>query len=139
MIVGMHWDFASQRLSSDLRPVIGNHSVYIHIELGATTRHPCIQWELVLILICQNFIAISGDQIALRRNQAPGALIHQRGTLLRIGIGRDHFPPNQILADREVLKRALGLRTPQLIRGNRDRAKAACSTRVVVSALDGMP
>src|SRR5467141_2079288 len=39
-------------------------------------------------------------------------------------VGRDHFARNEILADAEMLERALCLRSPEFVGGNVDLAKA---------------
>ena len=44
--------------------------------------------------------------------------------LLQDGVGGDHLARDQVLADAEMLERALRLRAPELVGGNFDLAKA---------------
>src|SRR5262249_38668480 len=50
--------------------------------------------------------------------------VRVRRRLLQDGVGGDHLSWDQVLADAEVLQRALRLRTPELVGRHLDRAKA---------------
>src|SRR5262249_44934019 len=51
-------------------------------------------------------------------------MVRRGRRLLQDGVGGDHLAGNQILADAEMLERALGLRPPELVRRHLDDAEA---------------
>ena len=62
MIVRVHRSLASQWRAGELAAPVGDHLIYVHIELRATTRHPHMQGEHVVITAGEDFIAGLDDQ-----------------------------------------------------------------------------
>ena len=103
---------------------IGNHLVDIHVELCAAAGHPDMQREHVGMLAGKNLVADLHDQLVHRVVQPPARMVRVGRPLLQGGVGGDHLPRDQILADAEMFQRALGLGAPQLVDWNINLAKA---------------
>src|SRR2546427_9973279 len=88
------------------------------------SRHPYVQWKHVVMLAGEDFIARPNDQLVLLIVESLACMVRRRGGLLQDGIGRDHLAGHQIRADTEMLERALGLGTPELVGRNGDLAQA---------------
>src|SRR2546422_6984637 len=65
--------------------------------------------------ICQDFVAALDDQLVLPVPEPVAGMVCLRGRLLENRVGHDHLARHEILADAEMIERALGLRTPQLV------------------------
>ena len=115
MIVRMHWRLASKRRPGNLRTAVGDHLVYVHVELGATARHPDVQWELVLVLPRQDLITDADDQVLLRVAKPASPVVDQGGRLLDDRVGGDHLPRDEVVPDTEMFQGPLGLRSPELL------------------------
>src|ERR1700732_5120204 len=124
MIVGMDRRVTSERRAGKLAAAIGDHLVDVHVELGAAARHPDMQGKHVVMLAGQNLVAGLNDQLTTLIVKALALAVCDGGGFLQGGVGRDHFAGNQVLPDAEMLKRTLGLSTPQLVGGYFNDAKA---------------
>src|SRR5215472_7230896 len=116
MIVGMDRRMASKWSAGELATAVGNHFVYVHIELRATASHPDVQGKHVVMLTGQNLVASLYDQFVALIVESFTVVIGVGSGLLQGGVGSDHFARNEICANAEMLERALCLRSPQLIR-----------------------
>src|SRR5205823_432632 len=76
-----------------------------------------------MMLAREDFVAGPHDQAAPFVVKPLVVVICRRRGLLQCGVGSDHFARNQILADAEMLEGTLGLRTPQFVRWNLNRAE----------------
>src|SRR5258705_5685743 len=76
------------------------------------------------MLAVEDFIADLNDQLVRLVIEPFAGLIYVGGCLLQDRIGRDHFARYQILADAEMLERALCLRSPEFVGGGDCLAKA---------------
>src|SRR5262249_49571622 len=123
MIVRMHWRLASQWCPGELAAAVGDDFVHVHIELSATACHPHVQRKHVVMLTGQNFVASLRDQFVLLIAQPLAGTVCFRSSFLHNGIGSDHLPRDQVLADAEMFERTLSLRAPQLVGGNIDFAE----------------
>ena len=103
---------ASKGSASELGAPIGDHFVDVHVELGAAARHPDVQGKHVVMLACQDLVTDLNDQLVALIVQPLAVMVRDGGGLLQCGVGRDHLAGNQVLADAEMLKRALGLGAP---------------------------
>jgi hypothetical protein len=83
-----------------------------------------MQGKHVVVLAREDFVAGLDDQFVALVVEPLARVVGNRGSLLQDRIGGDHFARNQILADAEVLERALGLRAPQLVGRHLDDAEA---------------
>src|SRR5262249_50748837 len=115
VIVGMDRCFASEWRASQLAATVRDHLIHIHVELSATARHPNMQWEHVVMLTGQDFIADLNNQFITLIIESFSGMVRGSGCLLQGGIGRNHFARNQIAADAEMLKRTLSLSTPKFV------------------------
>src|ERR1700692_1102849 len=109
---------ASQCCAGKLATAVGDHFVDVHVELGAAARHPDMQREHVVMLASQNFVKGLNDQIGALIVKPLAVAVRDGGGFLQGGVGRNHFSGNQVLPDAEMLERALGLSTPELVGGN---------------------
>src|SRR5215470_18558517 len=123
MIVRVHWRLASQWRSGNLAAAVGDDFVHVHVELSPTACHPHVQRKHVVMLAGQNFVASLRDQLVLLIAQSFAGMVCFRSSFLQNGIGRDHLPRDQVLADAEMFERTLSLRAPQLVIANIDFAE----------------
>ena len=112
----MHRRLGPERRPRKLAATIGDHLVDVHVELGAAARHPDMQWEHVVMLPGEDFIANLHDQLVTLIVQPLASVVRGGSGFLQGGIGGDHFAWNEVSADAEMLERALGLSAPQLVR-----------------------
>ncbi len=122
VIVGMHRLLGAERLVGKLAAAVGDHLVDVHVELSARAGHPDVQREHVVVPAGQDLVAGLDDQPVALRVEPPAGEIGVGAGLLEQRIGADHLARHQVLADREIVQRALGLRTPQLVGGHLDFA-----------------
>ena len=123
VIVGVNRRLAPERRARKLAAAIGDHLVDVHVELGAAARHPHMQRKHVMMLAGEDFVAGLHDQLVTLIVEPLAGVIRGGGGFLQGGIGGDHFARNQILADAEMLERALGLSAPQLVRRDFNRRR----------------
>src|ERR1700681_2941292 len=77
-----------------------------------------------MMLAGEEFVADTHDQILGNLVEPSASVIGDGRRPLQDGVGRNHLPRDQILADAEMLQRSLGLRAPQLVGRNLDCAQA---------------
>src|ERR1700719_5121837 len=53
----MHRRVAAQRRAGDLGAAVRDHFIDVHVELGATARHPDVQREHIVMLASEDFVA----------------------------------------------------------------------------------
>ena len=124
VVVRMDRRVASKRSAGELAAPIGDHFVDVHVELGAAASHPDMQRKHVVMLTRQDLVTGLNDQLRALIVEALAVMVRDGGGLLQNRVGRDHLARNQVLADAEMLKRALGLGAPQLVGRNSDLAEA---------------
>ena len=124
VVVGMNRRFARQRRAGKLAAAVGDDFVDVHVELRAAAGHPHMQREHVMMLAGQNLVADLHDQLVALVIEPLAGVVRVSGGFLQNGVRRNHLARNQILADAEVFKRALGLSAPEFVSGNLDLAKA---------------
>src|SRR5215469_4653118 len=123
MVVGMNRCLAPERRASNLAAAVGDHLVYVHVELRAAAGHPHMQGEHVMMLASEDFVTGLSDEFILLIAQPLTGMVGRRGGFLQNGVSSDHFTRNQVLADTEMLERALCLRAPELIRRHFNHAE----------------
>ena len=106
----------AERRASKLAAAIRDHLVHVHVELRAAAGHPDVQGKHVVMLAGENFVADLDDQSVGLVSQPLAGVVGNGSRLFEDGIGRDHLTRDQILADAEMLERALRLRSPELVR-----------------------
>ena len=72
----------------------------------------------------KDLVADLNDQPVLLVVEPLAGMVGDGGGFLQDGVGGDHLSRDQIRADAEVLKRALGLGAPELVGGNIDFSEA---------------
>jgi hypothetical protein len=85
-----------------------------------------VQWKHVVVLAGEDLVAGLNDQFELLIAEALAGMVCSGSGLLQDGIGGDHLTRDQVLADAEMLERALGLGTPQLVRRHFNHTEAIC-------------
>src|SRR5215469_16541790 len=104
MVVGVHWSFASERRTRNLRAAVRDHFVYVHVELRATSRHPDVQREHVVVLACQNLVTDLQNQIVTFLVETFTGEIGIRCSLLQSRVSGNHLSGNQILSYVEMFE-----------------------------------
>ena len=72
----------------------------------------------VVVLTGEDFVARLNDKLVAQIVKPIAGVVRDGGGLLQDGVGRDHFAGNQVLPNREVFKRTLGLRAPEFVGGD---------------------
>src|SRR5262249_51574154 len=129
MIVGMNRSLATERCASELAATVGDHLVHVHVELSATASHPHMQGKHIVVFACEDFVAGLHNQPISLSVEPLTVVIRNRCSLLESGVRCDHFMRNDILANTEMLQRALRLCTHNLSAGT------STTPRLSVSAL----
>ena len=119
----MHRLLAAECCPGELATAVRDHLVHIHVELRAAAGHPHEEWEVLLMLPVQQFIAGPDDQFSLAVLEAPGAFVGDGGSFLDQGIGPDHLLRHPVLSNAEEAQRPLGLSPPQPFTGNLNRSQ----------------
>src|SRR5712671_2274308 len=114
----MNRRLAPKRRAGELATTVGDHLVHIHIELRAAAGHPPVQRKHVVMLASEDFVADLNDQIVTLLVEPLTGIVGIGCGFFQGGVGGDHFPGNQILANAEVLKRALSLSAPEFVSSN---------------------
>ncbi len=112
MVVRMNRRLAGKRCAGELAAAVGDHLVHIHVELSAAPRHPHMQWEHVLMLAGGYLVTDLNDQLVGLFVEPLAGMVRVGGGFLQNGVCGNHLARDQILADAEVLKGALGLGSP---------------------------
>jgi hypothetical protein len=115
VIVGMNRTLARERRAGELAATVGNHLVNVHVKLRPTARHPYMQWEHVVMLAGQDLVTGINDQLVPMFIQALAEIVGVGGCFLQNRVRRNHLARNEVFADAEVLKGALGLSAPKPI------------------------
>jgi hypothetical protein len=63
VIIGVNRLLAAERRSRELTTSIGDNFVHIHVELSAAAGHPDVQWEHVVMLAIEDFVANPYNQL----------------------------------------------------------------------------
>jgi hypothetical protein len=124
MVIRVDRRFARERRASKLAAAIRDHLVHVHVELRAAARHPDVQGKHVVVLAGEDFVADLRDQPVGFVSQPLAGVVGNGSRLFEDGISRNHLTRDQILADAEMLERALRLRSPELVRRDIYFAKA---------------
>jgi hypothetical protein len=94
MIVWVHWHLASQRCAGDLGAAVGDHFVYVHVELSTASCHPHVQREHIVVLTREDFVTDLHNQIVALLIEALAGKICIGRAFLQNGIGGNHFAGN---------------------------------------------
>src|SRR6476659_8697112 len=124
VVVRSHRLLAAQLAAQKLDGAIGQDLVDVHIALGARTGLPDIERELVIKLARYRLVGRLDDRFGTPWLQPPGLFVDHRACLLDQTVGSVYPDGHVVVADREVLQRALRLRAPVLVSGDVDVAEA---------------
>src|SRR6516225_7229028 len=104
MIVGMNRRLTAERCASELAATVGDHLVDVHVELGATTRHPHMQGKHVAVLAGEDFVAGLHNQSINLPIEPLTSVVGNRCGLLESSVCSEHFMRNEISANAEMLQ-----------------------------------
>ena len=113
VVIRVHWAVAAEGGARSLRRQIADHLVDVHVGLGPASGLPDPQRELIVVLASGNCIGRRTDQFNLLRGQEPMLAVHRGAGALDPGQSLDDLERDSFVADCEVLKRALGLGSPE--------------------------
>src|SRR5262245_29147645 len=85
-----------------------------------------MQREHVVMLAGEDFVAGLNDQLVGLIVEPLAGMVRCGSGFLQDGIGGDHLARDQIFADAEMLERALGLSTPELVRRHFNHTETVC-------------
>src|SRR2546422_9509555 len=85
-----------------------------------------MQREHLVVLAGEDFVARLNDQFVPLLVETLAGMVGYGSGLLQDGVGGDHLTRNQVLADAEMLERALGLSAPELVLRHIHDAEAVC-------------
>jgi hypothetical protein len=109
--------------AGELTTAVRDHFVHVHVELRAAAGHPDVQRKHVVMLAGEYFVADPDDQLVTPVVEPIAGMVRIGGGLFQNGIRGDHLARHEVLADAEVLERALCLGSPKFVRRNLDLAK----------------
>src|SRR5260370_13855793 len=124
MVVRMTRRRAAKWCARELAATVGDHLVHVHVELSAASSHPDMQRKHVLMAAGEDLITDLDDQLVVLFVEPLAGIVGIGGSFLQNGVRANHFARHEVLADAEVLKRALGLGAPELVSRNVDYAEA---------------
>ena len=110
-------------LPCQLIPPVGDDLVDIHVRLRTGARLPDEKREFRRKLSGQNFITYIADDFAACLVQLAKLPVGKRRRFFEHCKCENHLLRHSVVPDSEVLKTALCLRAPELVRGNRDLAQ----------------
>ena len=124
LVIGVHTALLTALGAQQLAGAVGQHFVDVHVGLRAGARLPDDQGELVGVLPCNHFIGGGDDGLGLVWGQQTQGMVHPRRAAFDLRQRTDDLGGHSFAGDVEILQRALGLRTPQPLRGHVNRAEA---------------
>ncbi len=115
---------------------VGDHLVDVHVRLGAAAGLPDREGELAVVFALEGLVGGADDGLALLLAERAQLHVDDGRGLLHQHQRLDERMRHLLGGDVEVVERALGLRSPVLVRGNLDGAE-----RVLLDArlLHGCP
>ncbi len=78
----MNRRLAAQRRARELTAAVGNHFIYVHVELGAAAGHPHVQRKHVLVLAGEDFVAGLNDEPVSFVVQSSACVVRTGGCFL---------------------------------------------------------
>ena len=103
---------------------VGDHLVEVHVGLGAGTGLPDHQREVIVELAFDHLACGADDSAGAARIKQSEFLVGLGGGEFDDAEGMDDRDRHAIMADLEILSRALGLRAPIAVGRNVDRTEA---------------
>ena len=117
--------FASDDAAGELDRAIADHFVGIHVRLRARSRLEHNQWELGVEPAVDHFLCSLRDERHFFGRQLAQCAVRFRRAFLQHAKRADDgaAPAKPVNSDREIVDRALRLRTPQMIGRHADFAE----------------
>src|SRR5580698_11017503 len=100
----MNGPLTAKLRARELTAAVGDHLIYVHVELRATPRHPHMQRKHVLMLTCKNLVAGLDDELVPSLFEPSACVVRICCGLLQGGVRGDHFSRDQILPDIKVFE-----------------------------------
>src|SRR6516164_8407655 len=105
----MYGGVTPKRSTGELTTPIGDYFIDVHVELSAASSHPDVQRKHVVMLAREDFVTGLNDQLIALIIKPLAVVVGNGGSFLQRGVGLDHLARDEVLADAEMFKRALGL------------------------------
>src|ERR1041385_692300 len=126
---------ASHNATRELNRAVRDHLVGVHVGLGSPAGLPHAQRKVLVEFSFNDLIASLHDQLRLVMREFAELFIDERRGFLENAERANHLMRHPVIADIEMMKRALRLSPPVTITGNLD-----CTHRVgFYSGLYGHP
>ena len=84
MIVRVNRRLASKRRAGKLAAAIGNHFVYVHVELRAAAGHPHVQRKHVIMLLSKDLVTDLNDQLVWLVGEPLAVVVGEAAAFFRI-------------------------------------------------------
>ena len=123
VIVGMDRRFLAALAAEHFVGAVGDHLVDVHVGLGAGAGLPHRQREMIVELAVDDLLRRLHDGLCAARIERSERQIGFRRGALDDGERADDRARHALLADAEIIARALGLRAPVAVRRHFDRAE----------------
>src|SRR5215813_12609271 len=113
---------ASHHATGQLDCAIRDDLVRVHVRLCAAAGLPDAQWEMIVELALDHFIASLNNELHFVLREFAEIVVHQRAALLQNAKRANHLAWHYVVTDIEVQKATLRLRAPIAIGGDFDLA-----------------
>ena len=123
VVVRMDGRLSATRPAEPLVGKVRQDLVHVHVRLGARSRLPDRERELVVELALRHVGCRRRDRFGEGGREKPEVLVHEGCGLLDERKRLDERNRHALAADAEILQGALGLRAPKALRGNLDWAE----------------
>ena len=120
VVVGVDRGLAAEGAAGQLDRAVADDLVDVHVGLRARAGLPDVEREVLVEVPGDHLGGDPGDQVGHPPRQPAGLAVDQRGGHLDVAVGVVDPLRHVVVADGEVLQRALGLGAPVLVGGDVD-------------------
>src|SRR5437868_2396505 len=120
----MHEALRAALAAEELGGAIGQHLVHVHVALRAGARLPDHERKFSVMAAGQHLVGAAPDRLGLARVEQPESAVRARGRFLHQRKRVDDGERHALARDAEKAPAALGLRAPEPLGLDLDRAEA---------------